>query len=405
MVFKLANLTSSVKITRMYSRNLLKKIEENLLDYPSVAILGPRQIGKTTLAWEISKSRESVYLDLENPQDFQKLKDPNHYFELHKNKLIILDEIQRYPELFRSLRGVIDSRRRDGITNGSFLILGSASNELLHQSSESLAGRISYLELTGLKPQEVKADNPETIRKLWLRGGFPDSYQARSDQKSNEWRTNFIKTYVERDIPQMGSKVAASTMLRFWTMLAHSQGEILNASKLGSSLGVSSVSVSRYLDMMVDLLLVRRLEPWFENTKKRLVKSPRIYIRDSGIVHSLLQIPDYESLLSHPVYGKSWEGFVIEMLISQLATNQQAYFYRTSAGAEIDLVLKHGYDVTWAIEIKASYTPTVSKGFHIACDDLGASRKLVIYPGEESFSLGNDVMAVSLETCMRELQS
>ncbi len=388
----------------MIVRELKQSIRRNLGQNSTVAILGPRQIGKTTLALEIAKHQPSKYLDLANLVDIEKLKYPTHYLNLHADKLVILDEIQRYPDLFRSLRGIIDTRRRERGGNGFFLVLGSASNELLKQSSESLAGRIHYTELAGLNPFEIEKPEGEALLKLWMRGGFPDSYTALSDQASNEWRQNFIRTYLERDIPQMGPYIPATTLLRFWTMLAYSQGELFNASKLAGSLGVSSVTISRYLNLMVDLLLVRRLEPWSGNVQKRLVKSPKIFVRDSGIVHSLLRIPNYDSLLGHPVCGKSWEGFVIEKIISSLPWGVNPYFYRTSAGAEIDLLLEFGLDEFWAVEIKASRTPKLEKGFHIACEDLKVKEKFVIYPGEEKFPVNKDTMILSLSNFIREIR-
>lgn len=388
----------------MYKRELVQEIVDHLLRIPAVAILGPRQIGKTTLALEIARNRPSVYLDLESPEDFQKLKDPAHYLKTHADKLVILDEVQRYPDLFMSLRGVIDAGRREGPGNGRFLVLGSASNELLRQSSESLAGRIYYSELTGLNPFEIEEPHDAPLRKLWVRGGFPDSYGSSSDHESNAWRQNFIRTYLERDIPQLGPRIPATALMRFWTMLAHVQGELLNASKLAGSLGLSSVTVSRYLDMMIDLLLVRKLEPWHGNTRKRLVRSPRTYIRDSGVLHTLLRIPDYEELLGHPVFGKSWEGFVVEKVLSVLPSHIHPFFYRTSAGAEIDLLLESGRGNYWAIEIKASRTPTVGKGFHVACQDLGVQRKLVVYQGEDTFSLGKRTTVFSLPGFIGELR-
>jgi predicted AAA+ superfamily ATPase len=388
----------------MYKRELTQKIIYNLEKNPAVAILGPRQIGKTTLALEIAKGQPSIYLDLENPEDFQKLKDPAHYLDLHSDKLIILDEIQRYPDLFMSLRGIIDARRREGIGNGRFLILGSASNELLKQSSESLAGRIHYCELAGLTPFEVEESDGVPLQKLWMRGGFPDSYASSDDKTSHEWRQNFIRTYLERDIPQLGPRIPATTLMRFWTMLAHTQGELLNASKLASSLGVKSITVKRYLDLMADLLLVRKLEPWYGNVKKRLVKAPRTYIRDSGIVHALLQIPNYETLLGHPILGKSWEGFVIETITTALPSGVNPFFYRTSAGAEIDLVLEFGLNDYWAVEIKASRVPTLKKGFHTACEDLKVKKKFVVYAGEDNFATSDNTTILSLSQFIEELR-
>ena len=388
----------------MYKRDLAQKIIKSLSKNPAVAILGPRQIGKTTLAHEIAKGQPSIYLDLENPEDFQKLQDPSHYLNRHADKLVILDEVQRYPDLFMSLRGVIDARRREGSGNGRFLILGSASNKLLKQSSESLAGRIHYSELTGLNPFEIEETAGEPLQKLWMRGGFPDSYAAIDEAASHQWRDNFIRTYLERDIPQIGPRIPAATLMRFWTMLAHTQGELLNASTLASSLGVESVTVSRYLDLMVDLLLVRRLEPWHGNVKKRLVKSPRTYVKDSGLVHALLQIPDYETLLGHPIFGKSWEGFVIETIINTLSSSAHPFFYRTSAGAEIDLVIEFGLDEYWAVEIKASRTPSLKKGFYVACEDLKVQQQFVVYTGEDKFPGNHGTSILSLAHFIEELR-
>lgn len=384
----------------MIERFLQGKLDKKLSQAPAVALLGPRQVGKTTLAHEIANTYDALYLDLENPSDFQKLSDPGHYLDLHADKLVILDEIQRYPQLFSSLRGTIDKRRRQGQRNRQFLFLGSASNDLLKQSSESLAGRIQYLELGGLNALET---NAKDLYDLWTRGGFPESYLSATDEGSYDWRVSFIRTYVERDIPQLGSRIPATTLTRFWTMLAHYQGEPFNASKLAGSLGVEGITVSRYLDMMVDLLLVRRLEPWFGNVKKRLVKSPRVYVRDTGVVHALLRVADYEQLLGNPVKGKSWEGFVIENIISVLPQTIRPFYYRTSAGAEIDLLLELAPDRYWAIDIKASMTPTVQKGYHKACEDLQVEKKFVVYPGLEVFPLNKEISVVPLTQIMKEL--
>ena len=388
----------------MYKRELAKEITRRLSHNPAVAVLGPRQIGKTTLALEIAKDLPSTYLDLESPRDLQKLSDPAHYLDLHSDRLVILDEVQRFPDLFMSLRGVIDARRREGRGNGRLLILGSASRQLLKQSSESLAGRIHYAELTGLNPLEIEKSFGKPLQRLWVRGGFPESYALSDDQASFEWRQNFIRTYLERDIPQLGPRIPAETLMRFWTMLAHLQGELLNASRLAGSLGVESVTVSRYLDMMVDLFLVRRLQPWFGNLGKRLVKSPRTYVRDSGVLHALLQIRDYEGLLGNPILGKSWEGFVIENIVSILPFGVHPYFYRTTAGAEIDLLLQFALDDYWAIEIKASRTPKLNRGFHMACEDLKVKRKYVVYGGEEGFPIGNETTVLSLSNFIKVLR-
>ena len=394
----------------MYYRELTQKIIKSLSQIPAVAILGPRQVGKTTLAHAVAQEfnnsgQASIYLDLENPEDLQKLQDPKHYLGRHADKLVILDEIQRSPDLFMALRGIIDERRREGRGNGRFLLLGSATNDLLRQSSESLAGRIHYSELAGLNPFEIEDTDAEPLQQLWLRGGFPDSYAAAGDQASYIWRQNFIRTYLERDIPQLGPRIPAATLMRFWTMLAHSQGELLNASKLAGSLGVESVTISRYLDLLVDLLLVRRLEPWYGNTKKRLVKSPRTYVRDSGIVHALLQIANYDTLLGHPILGKSWEGFAIETIINALPDGARPFFYRTSAGAEIDLVIELGLYQYWAVEIKASRTPRVKKGFHIACADLQAQRKFIVYTGADEFPSADNTTVLSLARFIEQLRA
>ncbi len=388
----------------MYKRDIADQIIQSLSQNPAVAILGPRQIGKTTLAHDIAKTQSSVYLDLENPEDMQKLEDPAAYLERYGDRLVILDEIQRYPNLFQSLRGIIDARRREGRGNGRFLVLGSASNQLLKQSAESLAGRIHYVEMTGLNPLEIESPHGEYLNRLWMRGGFPDSYAASDDQSSHAWRQNFIRTYLERDIPQLGPRIPATTLMRFWTMLAHSQGELLNASTLARSLDVKSVTISRYLDLMSDLLLIRKLAPWHGNVKKRLVKSPRTYVRDSGLVHALLRLPNYESLLGHPILGKSWEGFVIETIINGLPIGVHPFFYRTSAGAEIDLVIEFGLNDSWAVEIKASRKPTLSRGFHTACDDLKVKKRFVVYAGDDHFSTSHETTILSLAHFMNLLK-
>lgn len=394
----------------MFKRSLQPKILESLAWNPAVAILGPRQAGKTTLALEIGKEFPSLYLDMESPQDRQRLQNPGAYLETKSDKLVILDEVQQYPDLFMSLRGVIDEGRRQGRGNGRFLILGSASNDLLHQSSESLAGRIQYMELAGLSPLEIAgvdedADNAgnQDLTRLWLRGGFPSSYGAGNDRQSLLWRTNFIRTYLERDIPTLGPRIPAETLMRFWTMLAHCQGEMVNASKLATALGVTSVTISRYIDLMVDLLLVRRLQPWAGNVKKRLVKMPRIYVRDSGVVHALLNIKNYDELLGHPVCGKSWEGFVIENILNMLPSHVQPFFYRTANGAEIDLVLELASNKLWAIEIKASHIPKLERGFHVACQDLPLAEKFVVYAGSDEFPIKDGVTVTSLAGILQRI--
>jgi len=385
----------------MIVRRAEAKIREKMRHYPAVALLGPRQVGKSTLAKRIAASwaPEPVYLDLERPSDLKKLSDPEVYFEANAGRLVILDEVQRAPELFTVLRGAIDRGRDAGRETGQFLILGSASLDLLQQSSESLAGRIAYQELSGFTPEEVSEQGPETASKLWLRGGFPGSFLAKSDAASLDWRINFIRTYLERDVPQFGPRIPATVLCRLWTMLAHSQGGQLNTTQLAGSLAVTDKTVKGYIGLLEDLLLVCTLRPWWANVGKRLVKAPKVYIRDSGLTHALLGLSTLDDLLGHPVAGASWEGFVIENLISCLPALASAWFYRTAAGAEIDLVIEHGLRMT-AIEIKRSTAPNVSKGFHIGCDDIGATARFVVYPGNERFPLGKNTEAIPLRELM-----
>lgn len=386
-------------IKRHAQTELLRLLEQ----FPAVAILGPRQIGKTTLAQQIAaRTKPSpVYLDLENPIDLAKLDDPGQYFQTHTDRLIILDEIQRTPGLFQVLRGVIDRRRRAGQQAGQFLVLGSASLDLLKQSSESLAGRIAYKELTGLTVSEITRKDQET---LWLRGIFPDSFLARDDMASMRWRMNFISTYLERDVPQLGPRIPAVTLRRLWTMLAHNQGEQVNLSKLAGGLDVSVPTVTRYIELLEDLLLVRTLRPWAGNIKKRLVKAPKVYIRDSGIAHALLHLTTRDDVLGHPVAGASWEGFALENILSVLPEGATSWFYRTAAGAEIDLVIEQGVRQRVAIEIKRSLAPSVSKGFHVGCEDVTATRRYIVYPGTEQYPVSNGVIMMPLVDMMTELR-
>ena len=377
----------------MLSRHIHARLNHLLGHSPAVVLLGPRQVGKTTLALKIAETRPSVYLDLENEADRTKLTDPVRYFADHENELVILDEVHRLPELFQCLRGVIDRSRRQGKQNGQFLLLGSAAMDLLRQSGESLAGRISYLELGPFDALEVA---PAAIETLWVRGGFPRSFLAEDDAISMEWRRDFIRTYLERDIPQFGSRIPAETLRRFWTMLAHNQSQMLNAANLARGLGVDGKTVAGYLDLLVDLLLVRRLPAWHRNAGKRLVKSPKVYVRDSGIVHALLGIRNKEALLGHPVIGLTWESFVTETLINAAPDGSEAHFYRASNGNEIDLVLVLPDGKLWAIEIKRSSAPKVERGFHLACTDLRPDKRFVVYSGNERFPLSADTDAMGL---------
>jgi predicted AAA+ superfamily ATPase len=388
----------------MITRRLEKKIRKALQRSPSVALIGPRQVGKTTIALNISETTPAVYLDLESSLDLQKVRDIVAFHADNRDKLIILDEVQRLPEIFASLRGIIDQERRKGNKTGQFLFLGSASIDLLQQSGESLAGRIAYLELYPVDALEYARDSPKKLNALWLRGGFPESVLAESEKDSLDWRRDFIKTYLERDIPQLGPRIPAETLERFWTMLAHNQGTPLNASHLARNLDVSGVTVGRYLDLMTDLLLVRRLKPWTFNIGKRLVRSPKIYVRDSGITHALLNIGNYNNLLGHPVVGGSWEGFVIENIMAIAPSGVQPFYYGTTGGAEIDLILEFSSTEKWAIEIKRSTSPSLSKGFYVACEDVKPQRRYVVYSGKDSFQLSEGVTAISLPELMIEIQ-
>ena len=386
----------------MIKRRIHDKLVESIDHSPAVGLLGPRQVGKTTLALEMGATRPSLYLDLESPTDRAKLADAGRYLAEHEDKLVILDEVHRAPEIFQILRGLIDQGRRRGKVGGRFLLLGSASVELLKQSGESLAGRISYLELTPFDATEVDG---ERMDRLWIRGGFPASFLAANDRISLDWREDFIRTYLERDIPQFGSRIPAETLRRFWTMLAHHQAGMHNAATLAQGLGVDGKTVARYLDLLVDLLLVRRLSPWHRNVGKRLVKSPKVFVRDSGLVHALLGLGNKEQLLGHPVVGPSWESFVLETLLVLAPRGTEANFYRTAAGAEIDLVLTLPGGKLWAVEIKRSSAPKLERGFHLACADLKPARRFVVYPGADRFPLDAETEVLGLAELGKRLQA
>jgi predicted AAA+ superfamily ATPase len=387
----------------MIARLVQPKVRRLLQQFPAVALLGPRQVGKTTLAHSLADElgQQALYLDLELPSDRAKLTDAELYLSQHAERLVILDEIHRLPGIFETLRSLIDQRRRKGKRNCHFLLLGSASIDLLQQSAETLAGRIAYEELTPFSVSEVAAAGIGSADQLWVRGGFPDSFLAANDLDSFTWRSAFIQTYLERDVPALGPRIPAETLRRYWQMLAHNQGQMLNAAQLASGLGVSGHTVARYLDIMVDLLLVRRLQPWSTNAKKRLVRTPKVYVRDTGLLHALLGIRDQEELLGHPVVGASWEGMLIENILDALPATARPTFYRTSAGAEIDLVIEFNAKERWAIEVKRSLgNPAPSKGFYIGCEDIKATRQIVLYPGEERFKLDAKTEVMPLETLM-----
>ena len=356
------------------------------MKYPVVGILGSRQVGKTTLAKMIRErmKKKVIYLDLELPSDLNKLQDPELYLSRFEDTLVIIDEIQRMRSLFPLLRALVDRNR----SAGRFLILGSASLELIRHSSESLAGRIIYHELSPFSLSEI---NSENIQKLWLRGGYPESYISRNNDESYVWREAFIKSYLETDIPQLGIRIPAQQLRRFWTMIAHSHGQLWNASKIAGSLGISAPTVMSYLDILEETFIVRQLRPYYSNIKKRLIKSPKVYIRDSGLLHALLNIRTLDDLHGHPALGSSWEGFVVEQILRILPERWQAYFYRTGAGAEIDLVLFDGKHKPVAVEIKYSVSPKLERGFWNAYEDLSCKKGFVLYPGEESYPLGRNV--------------
>ena len=375
----------------MINRDLQNLIERRLRQTPAVVLLGPRQVGKTTLAKAIAAQHPgAMILDLERESDRAALQQPELFFAAHRDRLLILDEVQLAPELFAALRPEIDADRRVG----RFLLLGSASGDLLRQSGESLAGRVSYVELTPLLAAELPVTELADLQRLWLRGGFPSSYLAQDDEASYAWRQDFIRTFLQRDLPGMGVRVPAETLRRFWQMLAHLQGQLFNASQLGMSLGGASHSTaSRYLDVLVDTMMVRRLPPHLANVGKRLVKSPKVYVRDSGVLHALLGIATVQDLQGHPIAGASWEGFVVEQVAAALSGDAQLGFYRTAAGTELDLVIEQGKRKL-GVEIKFSSAPKPTKGFWQALQDLQIDRAYVVAPVPRRYPLAEGVEVI-----------
>jgi uncharacterized protein len=386
----------------MLERRLQARVEARLEQMPGVVLLGPRQVGKTTLALQIASARgeHAVYLDLERPADLRRLDDADAYLRAQSGKLVVIDEIHRAPALFETLRGIIDERRRRGERAGHFLLLGSASIDLMRQASETLAGRVDYMELAPVDLLELSADD---VDRLWVRGGFPDSLLAPDDESSLAWRRAFVRSYLEREVPMFAPRLPAETIGRMWTMLAHAQGTPLNQSRLASGLGVSSPAVGRYVDLLVDLLLLRRLRPWSGNIGKRLVKTPKTYLRDSGLLHALLDLATWDDVLGHPIAGPSWEGFVIDNLIAAAGDQRTPYFYRTEDGSEVDLLFERGGRVEMIIEIKRASAPDLSKGFHLAREVLAPGEAFLVHGGRGSWPLADGVTALPLWDMMERL--
>lgn len=387
-------------ITWMIPRRRLNEVAQLLSEFPAVALTGPRQVGKTTLALEIADGRPSLYLDLESAEDRERVADPENYLPAHEDRLVILDEVQRFPGLFQSLRGLIDRGRRKGLESGRFLLLGSASMDLLRQSGESLAGRVAYVDLDPIDVLEVPEEDHQ---RLWLRGGFPRSFTAPDGAQSLRQRQHFVRTYLERDRPDLGPRVPAEALRRLWTMLCYQQGSTFDAAMIARNLGVDGKTVARYVDILVDLLLVRRLQPWHSNATKRMVRSPKLYVRDSGIMHSLLRLRDREDLLGHPSVGHSWEGHVIENVLRIAGDVALPSFYRTSNGAEIDLVLEWPGGEVWAIEVKLGLAPKPERGLYEGLADVKPDRSYVVYSGTDNYTLRNGARVIGVAELCREV--
>lgn len=388
----------------MIARRNRPLIEDRLHHMPGVVLLGPRQVGKTTLAKQIASRRKAraIYLDLERPVDQRRLQDADAFLRGQTGKLVVIDEIHRAPALFETLRGIIDDRRAAGDRTGHFLLLGSAAIDLMRQASETLAGRVDYVDLSPIDALELPAQVGD-VNRLWVRGGFPESLLAPDDVASMNWRRSFIRSYLERDVPMFAPRLPAETIGRLWTMLAHAQATPLNQSKLASSLAVSTPAVTRYIDLLVDLLLVRRLRPWSGNVGKRLVRAPKVYIRDSGLTHALLELDTWEDVLGHPAAGASWEAFVIDNLIAAAGDRRIPYYYRTEDGAEVDLVFERGGTIEMAVEIKRSTSPTLSRGFNLARDVLKPRVSYLVHGGVETWPMAEGVTAIGLVDLMRKL--
>jgi predicted AAA+ superfamily ATPase len=389
---------------KLIPRAIEPVVRQRLQEQPAVVLLGPCQVGKTTLARQIAEERgeAAIYLDLERPADLRRLDDADAYLRAQRGKLVVIDEIHRAAGLFAILRGVIDERRRRGHRHGQFLLLGSASIDLMRQASETLAGRVAYLDIAPFTAAEATAAGYD-MDAAWVRGGFPESLLAKDDRTSLRWRLEFIRSYLERDVPMFAPRLPAQTIGRLWTMLANGQGSLLNQSRLASGVGVSAPAVGRYIDLLVDLQLVRRLPPWSSNLGKRLVRSPKTYVRDSGVLHALLELETWNDIIGHPVVGPSWEGFIIENLVAAASGRWTPYFYRTEDGAEIDLLFERAGRPSMAIEVKRASAPDAGKGFRLASDDLKVKKRYVVYPGRERYPMGGDVIATPLSNIVDEL--
>ena len=363
-------------------------------NFPVVAIIGPRQVGKTTLAKLIAKSfnKESIYIDLENPQDLAKLQDPVLYFEANQDKCIILDEVQRNPDLFPVLRSMIDLNR----VPGRFILLGSASPTLIRDSSESLAGRIAYLELTPFNLTEIADTTSNKTNKLWLQGGFPDAFLLDDHELITDWHYNYIKTYIERDLPNLGLKVSGPILMKLLQMLSHVHGDMMNYSGLSKSIGLDINTIKRYINFFEEAFLIKQLQPFHANIKKRLVKAPKVYIRDSGILHYLQNISDTEDLFGNPLLGNSWEGFAIEQITQLLPQKYQTYYYRTQDGTECDLVIIKSQKPIISIEIKFTSAPKITRGMTISFNDLGSENNYIITPNSDDYLIRENVRVCSL---------
>jgi uncharacterized protein len=390
------------KIQRYIQRNLEKELFDSLESSPVTGLLGPRQCGKSTLARHLVEDRSDVvFLDLERPSDLRKLEDPEFFFHTQREKLICIDEVQQGPELFPVLRAMVDQERRPG----RFLLLGSASQDLIRRSSETLAGRIHYAELTPFIVKELKGVNPgkhDDLSEIWVRGGFPDSVLASTEKMSLTWRMDFIRTFLERDIPQFGFKVSSITMRRFWSILAHYHGQIWNASKTGQALNLTHPTMRNYLNILEQTYMVRVLPPFIANIKKRLIKSPKVYLRDSGLLHALLEIGSFEELMGHPVVGASWEGFCLEQIMAQMS-GWRASYYRTSSGEELDLVMERG-SRRLVFEFKASMSPRVSRGFPGSLELLKPDKAWIVAPVLESYSIPSGAVVTNLQGVLEELE-